>query len=102
MYEFLKHYENFQKLKFFENTFIKDKSELKFALVVELAQLKFTYITVVKYRTLAIISRGLYFFYPFFTKAVAYTADNLCTKQGNVGPKSAAFKQERLQIKSGL
>ena len=28
------------------------------------------------YRTLAIISRGLYFFYPFFTAAAAYTADN--------------------------
>ena len=32
-----------------------------------------------KYRTRAIISRGLYFFYPFFTAAAAYTADNLCT-----------------------
>ena len=56
----------------------------------------------IKYRTRAIISRGLYFFYPFFTTAAAYTADNLCTKQGNVGLKSAAYKQERLQIKSGL
>ena len=54
------------------------------------------------YRTRAIISSGLYFFYPFFTTAAAYTADNLCTKQGNVGLKSAAYKQERLQIKSGL
>ena len=34
--------------------------------------------------------------------AAAYTADNLCTKQGNVGLKSAAYKRERLQIKSGL
>ena len=31
-------------------------------------------------------------FYPFFTSAAAYTADNLCTKQGNVGLKSAAYK----------
>ena len=54
------------------------------------------------YRTRAIISRGLYFFYSFFTKAAAYTADNLCTKQGNVGLKSAAYKWEQLQIKSGL
>ena len=30
------------------------------------------------------------------------TADNLCIKQGNVGLKSAAYKQERLQIKSGV
>ena len=44
------------------------------------------------YHTRAIISRGLYFFYPFFTAAAAYTADNLCTKQGNVGLKSAAYK----------
>ena len=54
------------------------------------------------YRTRAIISRGLYFFYPFFTIAAAYTADNLCTKQGNVGLKSATYKRERLQIKSVL
>ena len=55
-----------------------------------------------EYRTRAIISRGLHFFYSFFTVAVAYTADNLCTKQGNVGLKSAVYKQELLQIKSGL
>ena len=52
----------------------------------------------IKYRTRAIISRGLYFFYPFFTEAAAYTADNLCTKQGNVGLKSTAYKRERLMI----
>ena len=34
-------------------------------------------------RTRAIISRGLYFFYPIFTLAAAYIADNLCTKNGN-------------------
>ena len=34
--------------------------------------------------------------------AAAYTADNLCTKHGNVSLKSAAYKWERLQIKSGL
>jgi hypothetical protein len=50
------------------------------------------------YRTCAIISRGLYFFYPFFTKAAAYTADNLCKKQGNVGIKSVAYKQERIMM----
>ena len=33
-----------------------------------------------------------------FTVAAAYTADNLCTKQGNVGLKSAAYKQERLMM----
>ena len=33
--------------------------------------------------THAIISRGLYFFYPIFTLAAAYIADNLCTKNGN-------------------
>ena len=60
--------------------------------------LRFLYV----YRTRAIISRGLYFFYPTFTAAAAYTADNLCTKQGNVGLKSAAYKREWLQIKSGL
>ena len=46
--------------------------------------------------------RLVFFFYPFFTKAVAYTADNLCSKQGNVVLKSVAYKRERLQIKSGL
>ena len=35
------------------------------------------------YRTRAIISRGLYFFYPIFTLAAAYIADNLCTKNRN-------------------
>ena len=35
------------------------------------------------YRTRAIISRGLYFFYPIFTSAAAYITDNLCTKNGN-------------------
>ena len=34
--------------------------------------------------------------------AAAYTADNLRTKQGNVGLESAAYKREWLQIKSGL
>ena len=34
------------------------------------------------YRTRAIISRCLYFFYPIFTLAAAYIADNLCTKNG--------------------
>ena len=29
------------------------------------------------YRTRAIISRGLYFFYPIFTLSAAYIADNL-------------------------
>ena len=46
----------------------------------------------------AVISRGLYFFNPFFTVAAANTADNLCTKQGNVGLESAAYKQERLMM----
>ena len=36
-----------------------------------------------EYHTRAIISRGLYFFYPIFTLAAAYIADNLCTKNGN-------------------
>ena len=44
--------------------------------------MKLQYILALKYRTLAIISRGLYFFYPIFTAAV-YIADNLCTKNGN-------------------
>ena len=35
----------------------------------------------------------LVFFYPFFTRAAAYTADNVCTKQGNVGLKSAAYRR---------
>ena len=37
-------------------------------------------------------------FYPFFTAAAAYTADNLCTKQGNTGLESAAYNQERLMM----
>ena len=36
-----------------------------------------------KYRTCAIVSRGLYFFYPIFNSAAAYITDNLCTKNGN-------------------
>ena len=31
----------------------------------------------------AILSCGLYFFYPIFTLSAAYIADNLCTKNGN-------------------
>ena len=46
--------------------------------------------------------RLVFFFNPFFTTASAYTADNLCTKQGNLGLKSAAYKPEWLQIKSSL
>ena len=42
------------------------------------------------YRTRAIISRGLYFFYPIFTSAAAYITDNLCTKNGN----SSFFKHK--------
>ena len=63
-----------------------------------------------KYRTLAIISCGLYIFYPFFhcglycpsvskesgfSLAVNIT-DNLCTKKGNVGLKFAIYNQERV------
>ena len=47
-----------------------------------------------KYRTRAIISFGLYFFYPIFTLAVAYIADNLFTKNGNTSffkPKIRGF-----------
>ena len=40
--------------------------------------------------------RLVFFFYPFFT--AADTADNLCTKQGNVGLKSTAYKRERLMM----
>ena len=49
------------------------------------------------YRTRAIISRGLYFFYPFFTEAAACITDNLCTKNGNssfLSLKCAASNQE--------
>ena len=58
------------------------------------------------YRTRAIISLGLYIFYPIFhcglySKAVNIT-DNLCTKQGNSSKKSVVYNQERFQIKSGL
>ena len=48
------------------------------------------------YRTRAIISRGLYFFYPIFTLAAAYIADNLCTKNGN----SSLFKLKIRGFKS--
>ena len=41
-----------------------------------------------EYRTRAIISCGLYFFYPIFTSAAAYITDSLCTKNGN----SSIFK----------
>ena len=59
-----------------------------------------------KYRTSAIISRGLYNFYPIFhcglySKAANIT-DNLCTKQGNSSKKSTVYNKERFQIKSGL
>ena len=36
-----------------------------------------------------------------FSRVVNIT-DNLCTKQGNVGLKSAAYDQEWFQIKRGL
>ena len=70
-------FENLQNWIFFENPFIKDKSEgllirstmhkkvLKLALNVELAQLKFTYITVVKYPKLGhIVQSGQVHFSP--------------------------------------
>ena len=52
------------------------------------------------YRTSAIISRGLYIFYPIFhcglyCRAVSI-ADNLCTKQGNSSMNSMVYNQERV------
>ena len=51
------------------------------------------------YHPRAIISCGLYIFYPIFQcglycRAVNIT-DNLCTKQGNVGLKSVVYNQEQ-------
>ena len=45
----------------------------------------------------------LVFLYTHFSLRLRLIAsDNLCTKQGNVGLKSAAYKRERLQNKIGL
>ena len=58
------------------------------------------------YCTQTIISRSLYIFTPFFSAVYNQErlsiTDNLCTKQGNVGLKSAVYYQERFQIKSVL
>ena len=58
-----------------------------------------------QYPMSAIISRGLYYFYPIFqcglySKAANIT-DNLCTKHENSSKKSMVYNQERFQIKSG-
>ena len=53
-----------------------------------------------KYPTLAIITRGLYIFYPIFLCGIQLRAvnitDNLCAKQGELCLKSAAYNQERV------
>ena len=53
-----------------------------------------------KYLTLAIITRGLYIFYPIFLCGIQLRAvnitDNLCAKQGNVSMKSMVYNQERV------
>ena len=52
-----------------------------------------------------VITRGWYICYLLFVLKAAYYTDNLCTKSGNssfLTSKSAAYKQERLQIESGL
>ena len=62
------------------------------------------------YRTGAIITRGLYIFYPVFhlglyCRAVSIT-DNLCSIKKEIlrflGIKSTVYNQEWFQIKSGL
>ena len=65
-----------------------------------MAVVRQTHDSCLKYRTRAIISRGLYIFYPIFQcglycRAVNIT-DNLCTKQGKLGLKSAGHDQERV------
>ena len=58
------------------------------------------------YRTLAIITCGLYFFTPFFT--AVYNQERLILqttyvrKRGNSSKNAAVYNQERFQIKSGL
>ena len=57
-----------------------------------------------KYSPRAITSRGLYIFYPNFqfglsSRAVNIT-DNFCTKQRNLGLKSAVYNQERLLLQT--
>ena len=47
-------------------------------------------------RTIAIISRGLYIFYPIFHCAVNIR-DNLCSKQGNSSKKNAVYNQEQVK-----
>ena len=59
-----------------------------------------------KYRTRAIISRGLYIFYPIFSAVYIQKRLILQTvyvlKSGNSSKISAVYNQERFQIKSGL
>ena len=58
------------------------------------------------YRRRAIITRGLYFFTPFFT--AVYNQERLILqttyvlKRGNSSKNAAVYNQERFQIKSGL
>ena len=55
---------------------------------------------------LCIITRGLYFFTPFFT--AVYNKEGLVLqttyvlKRGNSSKNAAVYKQERFQIKGGL
>ena len=53
----------------------------------------------------AIISRGLYFFYPIFILAAAKLQTTYVLKMEILhflSSKSAAYERERLQIESGL
>ena len=58
---------------------------------------KIGYLIFLDYSMHAIISRGLYFFHPFFTEV--YNTDNLGTKKTEIlrflSIKSAAYKRER-------
>ena len=55
------------------------------------------------YRRLVIINRALYIFHPIFQYGLQSRdiniTDNLCTKQVNLGVKSAVSNHEQFQIK---
>ena len=56
--------------------------------------------TKIIYRTRAIISRGLYIFYPHFSlRFIIKSVYNYCTKQGNTPIKSAVSNQERVILR---
>ena len=71
-----------------------------------LVKLNHTFKCLYEYRTRAIISRGLYFFFTQFSLWLRLILQTIYVLKVEIlhflSSKSAAYKQEQLQIKSGL